>query len=167
VVAERFGEVAELWERLPRPFDAALAREREAANLIAGDRRDAGVSILTTVRQSLVDLGAVADAERVVATLRGFGVEVRGVQRGGRRSYGDELSPREIDVVSLLVSGLTNREIGELLVLSPKTIARHLDSARRKLSATSRTALAVKAVEAGILPDDPPLGMMRLKGIAR
>ena len=52
-------------------------------------------------------------------------------------------------------------------MLSPKTIARHLDSARRKLRVTSRTALAVKAVEAGIVPDEPPLGIVRLRGMAR
>ncbi len=166
-VAKRFRDVAETWQRLPRPFDAALAREREASNLIAGHHVEEGLELLTSVRQSLLDIGARADAERVVATLRGFGVEVRGVQRGGRRSYGDDLSPRELDVVSLLVSGLTNREIGELLVLSPKTIARHLDSARRKLSVSSRTALAVKAVEAGIVPEEPPLGIPRLRGMAR
>jgi DNA-binding CsgD family transcriptional regulator len=166
-VARRFRDVAATWERLPRPFDAALALEREANSLLAGNQADRGLHLLTGVRQSLVDLGALADAERVVSTLRGHGVDVRRVQRGGRRSYGNDLSPRELDVVSLLVSGLTNREIGELLVLSPKTVARHLDSARRKLSATSRTALAMKAVAAGILPDEPPLGLPRLRGIAR
>jgi DNA-binding CsgD family transcriptional regulator len=167
VVAQRFRNVAACWERLPRPFDAALAREREAQCLIAADRVEEGVTLLVDVRQALVDVGALADAERVVSTLRGLGVEVRGVQRGGRRSYGDALSPRELDVVQLLVSGLSNKEIGELLVLSPKTVARHLDSARRKLSVSSRTALAVKAVEAGIVPEEPPPGIPRLHGVAR
>lgn len=164
-VARRFRDVAASWQRLPRPFDAALAQEREAENLIAADMREEGLVLLGDVRAALIDIGALADAERVVATLRGHGVEARGVQRGGRRSYGDELSPRELDVVSLLVSGLTNKEIGKLLVLSPKTVARHLDSARRKLGVTSRTALAVKAVEAGIVPEEPPPGMPRLQGM--
>ncbi len=166
VVAGRFRVVAATWQRLPRPFDAALAREREAQCLISADNLEEAMTLLTDVRQALVEIGALADAERVVSTLRGFGVDVRGVQRGGRRSYGDELSPRELDVVSLLVSGLTNKEIAELLVLSPKTIARHLDSARRKLGVSSRTALAVKAVEAGIVPPDPPRGIPRLRGLA-
>ncbi|MGI8700858.1 MAG: helix-turn-helix transcriptional regulator [Nocardioidaceae bacterium] len=165
-VARRFRDVAATWQRLPRPFDAALAREREADNLIASGAKEEGSALLNDVRSALIDLGALADAERVVSTLRGLGVEVRGVQRGGRRSYGDELSPRELDVVHLLVSGLTNKEIGKLLVLSPKTIARHLDSARRKLGVTSRTALAVKAVEAGIVPDEPPRGIPRLHGLS-
>lgn len=164
VVARRFRDVAASWQRLPRPLDAALAQEREAEHLITAKQRDEGLRLLGDVRNTLVDLGALADAERVVSTLRGLGAEVRGVQRGGRRSYGDDLSPRELDVVSLLVSGLTNKEIGKLLVLSPKTIARHLDSARRKLGVTSRTALAVKAVEAGIVPDEPPAGIPRRQG---
>lgn len=164
-VARRYRDVAATWQRLPRPYDAALAREREGEHLIYAGKLEAGIALLSEVRQTLVDLGALADAERVVSTLRGHGVDVRGVQRGGRRSYGDDLSPRELDVLSLLVSGLTNKEIGDLLVLSPKTIARHLESARRKLSVTSRTALAVKAVEEGIVPEEPPMGMPRLHGL--
>lgn len=163
-IARRYRDVAATWQRLPRPYDAALAREREAEYLIYAGKTDEGIGLLGEVRQALIDLGAPADAERVVSTLRSHGADVRGVQRGGRRSYGDDLSPRELDVLSLLVSGLTNKEIGDLLVLSPKTIARHLDSARRKLAVSSRTALAVKAVEEGIVPEEPPMGMPRLHG---
>jgi DNA-binding NarL/FixJ family response regulator len=167
VVARRFGDVATAWEGLPRPYDAALASERQADTLLeAGLRRDEALDLLVGVRQALVDLGAKADAERVVATLRRNGMDVRGVQHGGRRSYGDRLSPRELDVLKLVVQGCTNRAIAELLSLSPKTVARHLESARKKLDVTTRTALAVKATETGILPEDPPLGLPRLRNVA-
>ncbi|MFB9831453.1 response regulator transcription factor, partial [Actinoallomurus acaciae] len=91
------------------------------------------------------------DAARVMRTLRGHGVEVRPAARWSRRGYGDRLSPREVDVARLVVAGRTNREIAEVLFVSPKTVARHMDSAMRKLGVASRTALAVKVLEDGIV----------------
>jgi DNA-binding NarL/FixJ family response regulator len=58
-------------------------------------------------------------------------------------------------VVRILVGGATNREIALALTLSPKTVARHLESAMRKLEAPSRTALAVRVVEAGLVEPGP------------
>src|SRR5205823_11537228 len=51
-------------------------------------------------------------------------------------TYG--LSEREIEVLSLAADGLTNKQIGEKLFLSPHTIARHLANARAKLGASNR-----------------------------
>jgi DNA-binding CsgD family transcriptional regulator len=57
------------------------------------------------------------------------------------------LSEREIEVVQLAGTGLTNREIAERLSLSQHTIARHLSNARVKLGAANRTEAAVKLEE--------------------
>ena len=72
---------------------------------------------------------------------------------GGKCSAISSLIPlaRELDVVRLVVTGRTDREIGLALFLSPKTVANHVGSAMRKLQAVSRTALAVRAVEAGLV----------------
>ena len=43
------------------------------------------------------------------------------------------VSEREIEVLSLAGDGMTNRQIGEKLFLSPHTVARHLANARAKL----------------------------------
>jgi len=83
---------------------------------------------------------------------------------GGRPGYGNRLSPRERDVVGLLLEGLTNREIAGALSRSPSTVAAQLKSAMRKFGVTSRTALAVSVAQAGILPKDadpPPAGGAR------
>jgi DNA-binding CsgD family transcriptional regulator len=165
--SQRFHEVAQAWQSLPRPYDAALASERQALCLLQAGQLEGGLELLTGVRHDLIELGAIADAERVVATLRRQGADVRGVQRGGRRSYGNALSPRELEVLSVLVQGLTNREIADRLYLSPKTVARHLDSLRKKLEVTSRTALAVKAVESGLVPEPPGSPRPPLRGIAQ
>ena len=54
-----------------------------------------------------------------------------------------------------MATGRTNRQIAEVLYLSPKTVERHLSVAMRKLGVSSRTALAVRAADtdAGAGPD--------------
>jgi DNA-binding CsgD family transcriptional regulator/tetratricopeptide (TPR) repeat protein len=154
--AASFARAAAAWQALPRPYDALLARERQACCLLAAGRPETALPLLGQVRAELITLGALGDADRVVRTLREHGVAAKGPQRGGKRGLGDQLSPRELEVVRLLARGQTDREIAEVLVVSPKTVAYHLDSARRKLKAQSRTALAVTALAAGLVSGQPP-----------
>jgi DNA-binding CsgD family transcriptional regulator len=140
--ATLFGQAAAAWAALPRPYDALLARERQACCLFAAGRDESGVAVLTEVLRGLSRLGARGDAGRVARILRGHGADTRHVWRGGRRGYGDRLSPRELEVVRLAVTGQTNREIGQVLSRSPRTVAMQLGSAMRKLEVSSRTALA-------------------------
>lgn len=152
--AALFRRAASAWGKLPRPYEALLARERQAQCLLNAGEGGAGLALLTRLRDEMITLGARGDANRVVSTLREHGVAVRRPQRGGKRGYGDQLSPREVDVVRLVAIGHSNREIGEILTLSRKTVACHLDSAMRKLQVGSRTALAVRAVQVGIITDE-------------
>jgi DNA-binding CsgD family transcriptional regulator len=148
-----YESAARAWERLPRPYDALLARERMAACELAIGRREAALARLAETFQALHALGARGDAERVAGSLREQGMEVRREWRRGRRGYGDQLSPRELDVVRLVATGATNREVAAALSRSPKTVAGQLSSAMRKLGATSRTELAVVALRDGIVPE--------------
>ena len=66
------------------------------------------------------------------------------------RPQGPSFSPREIDCLSLLVLGHTDREIARSLSITHATVRFHLDSARRKSSARSRTHLAALAVSLGV-----------------
>lgn len=59
---------------------------------------------------------------------------------------GDDLSPRELDVLRLVVDGKTNAEIGSVLGISAKTVEKHLDSIYRKMNVVSRVEAAVIAV---------------------
>ncbi|MEU1203638.1 AAA family ATPase [Streptomyces sp. NPDC005813] len=72
-----------------------------------------------------------------------------GGRRGGRRGYGNQLSPREWEVVRLMLQGLTNRQIAFELSRSPSTVTAQLKSAMRKYGVTSRTALAVTVTQQG------------------
>jgi DNA-binding CsgD family transcriptional regulator len=147
--ADQLAEAADRLAELPRPYDAALARIRQAGCLVRVDSRRQAIAELKTAHAALVDLCAWSDVAAVETRLRQL--RVRGTGRSGRRAYGAQLSPRERDVVQLVAQGHTNRQISTELVLSAKTVANHVASARRKLDAPSRTALAVRAVAAGLI----------------
>ncbi|HEY1915554.1 MAG TPA: AAA family ATPase [Streptosporangiaceae bacterium] len=154
--ATLFGRAAAAWQALPRPYEALLARERQAGCLLAAGQDEAAVIMLAELRAGLTELGASGDADRVAGSLREHGVAVPQVWRGGQRGYGDKLSPRELEVVRFVSEGLTNREIAEALRRSPNTVDSQLRSAMRKLKVSTRTALAVKAIEVGAVPGDRP-----------
>jgi non-specific serine/threonine protein kinase len=61
------------------------------------------------------------------------------------------LTPRELDVLRLLAEGLSNREIGEALFISPETARRHATSIYAKLGVTTRTAAAAFAHRHGLV----------------
>ena len=65
------------------------------------------------------------------------------------------LSPRELDVVRLLIAGHNNHEIAQSLGLSQRTVHAHLSNAMRKTGTTTRTQLAVYALRAGLVPLAP------------
>ncbi|MFI5690956.1 ATP-binding protein [Kribbella sp. NPDC051586] len=148
--AALFGRSADVWRTLPRPYDALLAEQRHARCLLALGEEPA-LAALSKAFDELSGLGAGHAADIVQRILRDHGVATRKPGRGGRPSYGDQLSPRELDVVALVVDGLTNRQIADALVLSTQTVASHLHSAMRKLQVSSRTALAVSVVERGVI----------------
>ncbi|MGH9247232.1 MAG: response regulator transcription factor [Acidimicrobiales bacterium] len=110
--------------------------------------------LLSQVRTGLVDLGARIDADRVTRRLRGLGPDLRRRWRGGPKGYGDRLSPSELDVVRLLVVGRTRREIAQVLFKSPRTVDAQVRSAMRKFDVSSRVALALRAVESGLIETD-------------
>lgn len=150
-----FGRAARSWSALPRPYSELLAAERQGRSLLhVAGRHDEALSLLGTVQQRLHELGARWDGDRVAHLLRRHGVEVARVWRGGRRGYGDRLSPRELEVARLVTQGLTNRQAAEALFLSPRTVDRHLSAAMRKLGVASRTALAVAFTDPGDGPAD-------------
>ena len=63
----------------------------------------------------------------------------------------DGLTPREQEVLIHLAEGLNNPEVGELLGISPKTVARHRENIMRKLNLHSRTELVKYAIRKGII----------------
>jgi ATP/maltotriose-dependent transcriptional regulator MalT len=105
-------------------------------------RRDRRQTEARTYLRSAVDgfdaMGAGPWAERARQELRATG-ETRRQRIPERR---DQLSPQETQIAQLAADGLTNREIGERLFLSHRTIGSHLYRIFPKLGITSRAELA-------------------------
>jgi len=60
------------------------------------------------------------------------------------------LTPRELEVLGMLVEGWTNQAIASALVVAPRTVAAHVEHILVKLGAASRTLAAVRAVRTGL-----------------
>ena len=69
-------------------------------------------------------------------------------QRTGEHSI-LQLSPREKEVLALLARGLTNRQIGKALFISPVTVKVHVRHIFEKLGVSSRTEAALRAAQLG------------------
>jgi DNA-binding NarL/FixJ family response regulator len=66
------------------------------------------------------------------------------------------LTARELDVLRLAAAGATNREIGETLFISQKTVSVHVSRILAKLDARTRVEAAGLAQRIGLLDDDAP-----------
>jgi DNA-binding NarL/FixJ family response regulator len=66
-----------------------------------------------------------------------------------------DLTPRELDVLRLLVAGCETIEIGRRLHLSPSTVKHHVSSTFEKLGVENRVQAAVMAVREGLVDDEP------------
>jgi HD-GYP domain-containing protein (c-di-GMP phosphodiesterase class II) len=89
------------------------------------------------------------DAEAVEAVLGAAGHKVSR-RRGGPAG----LTPREIEVLRLLARGLSNKEIASRLVISPKTVANHVEHIYAKIDASTRATASLFAMQHGLLPED-------------
>ncbi len=73
------------------------------------------------------------------------------VTNAGTTAPTDSLSPREREILRLLVDGLSNQEIGAALFISPHTVAKHVANILAKLGVESRTAAATHALRQGLI----------------
>jgi DNA-binding NarL/FixJ family response regulator len=64
---------------------------------------------------------------------------------------GERLTVRELEVLRSLAGGLSDREIGDVLFISPRTVARHLHSIYQKLGVNSRSAATAYAHKQGLV----------------
>jgi DNA-binding CsgD family transcriptional regulator/tetratricopeptide (TPR) repeat protein len=93
------------------------------------------------------ELGAVPLTKRVARRLRALGLRVPPGPRETTRAHPAGLTNRQVEVLSLLVDGLTNAEIAQRLVVSPRTAEHHVAAVLTKLGATTRREAARRASE--------------------
>jgi DNA-binding CsgD family transcriptional regulator len=124
------------WQQADAPY--LLARARVLAGLACaalGDEEGSRLE-LDAARILFTRLGALPDLARIDA-LAGSGVSAR--------SHG--LTRRELQVLQLIADGKTNKAIAAQLVLSEKTIDRHVSNILAKLDVPSRTAATARAYQ--------------------
>jgi DNA-binding CsgD family transcriptional regulator len=122
-----------LWLGLDAPYEAARARV-----LIAGACRALGD-----------DDGAGFEEEAASLVFQQLGArhDLEGIGRDASVDHGIELSPRELQVLRLLSTGMTNPEIASELVISEFTARRHVQNIFAKLGVSSRVAATKFALE--------------------
>jgi DNA-binding NarL/FixJ family response regulator len=131
-----------MWQELAAPYEAARARELIGLACRALGDHDAAALELDAARAAFADVGAAIDRERVHAHLAL-------PDRHG-------LTTREVEVLTLVAAGKSNRDIAASLVISEHTVARHLQNIFAKLGVGSRTAAGAFAFAHGLV--DPSRG---------
>ncbi len=136
----------------PRPYPLAAACEDAGVALGRIGKTGEAVPLLNEAVAVYERLDAVRDVDRVQPALRSLGV--RRPRRAARRpAFGwDSLTPSELQVVDLAVTGLTNREIAERLFVSRRTVATHLEHVFQKLGHGNRVELTADAARRAATP---------------
>lgn len=130
-----FEDAADLFADAGGLFDSSLARLDLGEVLLACGRSTAAAAELTRAAKCLERMGAAHHAKRARMLLQR-------AQGGLTNGHSGTLSPREREVLALVAEGLTNAEIAERLVLSIRTVERHLATIYEKLHFEGRNARA-------------------------
>jgi DNA-binding NarL/FixJ family response regulator len=125
-----------LFNELEAPYEAARTRVLLAAACQQSKDEDAATLELNAARHVFQQLGAAPDLARLESSLL-----------KKRRPRHHTLTDREIDVLRLIASGITNRKIARQLSISEKTVARHISNIFIKLNLSSRTAATAYAFQ--------------------
>jgi len=130
-------QAAQLWTSLQAPYEAARARVLVGRAFRCLGDQDSATAELTAAHQSFTDLGVTTSREEAAKLLQ--------------RPTPGGLTQREHEVLRLVAAGNSNAEIARQLVLSEKTVARHLSNIFAKLDVSSRTAAVAYARDHALL----------------
>jgi DNA-binding CsgD family transcriptional regulator len=134
----RLREASDRWRELDAPYETAQVGVRIGEGCRALSDEEGALMEFRAALATFERLGARPDASRVRGLL------------SGQNAHLAVLSPREIEVLRLIVRGRTNAEIAAQLFLSERTIHRHVSNILTKLDVRSRTSAATYAVQHGL-----------------
>jgi ATP/maltotriose-dependent transcriptional regulator MalT len=124
------------WQEVEAPYEGARLRVIMARAYHALGDHDTAEMELDAAAHVFEKLGAAPDLREIAEVSR----------RSAARTAGG-LSAREVEVLRLVATGVTNREIANTLVISEKTVSRHISNILTKLGLSSRTAAAAYAYD--------------------
>jgi DNA-binding CsgD family transcriptional regulator len=122
-----------------RPFEQARTRLLYGEWLRRSQRRADAREQLLAAAGAFTEIGAAPWRERAEAELRAAGAAPPAVTPGDPLA---RLTPQELRVVRLAAGGVSNKQIGAQLFLSPRTVGYHLYKAFPKLGVATREELA-------------------------
>ncbi|HEY2917103.1 MAG TPA: AAA family ATPase [Candidatus Limnocylindrales bacterium] len=159
---EAWTKAAEAFAALEMPYQRAYAWWRGAeAELAARGNRDQAVAGLLEAHRLATTLGAGPLRGEIEAVARRARVDLDRQRQAANRPHKPDaafgLSARELEVLDLLVAGLTNREIAGRLFVSPKTVSTHVEHILAKLGVSRRTEAAAIAHRLGLVETRAPL----------
>jgi DNA-binding CsgD family transcriptional regulator len=129
----------QVWQELEAPYEAARVRELIGLVCRALGDEDTAALELDAARAGYAKVGAGPDLARIGGLIGASPREVNG------------LTERELEVLRLVAAGKTNKAIATALVLSERTIDRHVSNILAKLRVSSRAAATAFAYERGLL----------------
>ncbi|MBO0980676.1 AAA family ATPase [Microbacterium sp. SD291] len=126
---------------VPVTFRVVTRLELARALVQDGDRTEAA-SVIATASDLAESLGHA----ELIRAVGGF-ADAAGLRPSGHDggAEADQLTARERQVLALIAEGLSNRQIGERLFISVKTVSVHVSAVLRKLAVTTRTEAALAA----------------------
>jgi DNA-binding NarL/FixJ family response regulator len=138
---------------MPYPRAYALWRQAEAM-LVAGRSRGEARSILADARTIASELGAAPLLEHIAQLAQRAAIEFDDATPPETQARpeidGPQLTARELEVLKLLASGRSNREIAERLFITEGTAGTHVSHILSKLGVRGRTEAAALAHRLGI-----------------
>lgn len=143
-----FEDAVDLFKAGGAPFESARARIDLAETLAHRHRREAANREAEAARQALLEMGAAKEAERASRLLASIAQSP-----AGEAPNDLGFTAREMDVLGLLSAGRSNQEIAADLVLSVRTVERHISNIYQKLGLhgpAARTAAAARARHFGV-----------------
>jgi ATP/maltotriose-dependent transcriptional regulator MalT len=138
------GDAVELYERAGAPFESARARTALSNTLCSRGRFDAAAREAQIAKESFLRIGATKEADLVARQLSRIDAQ-RSASAGKQAG---ELTAREEEVLTLLAEGHSNQEIAASLVLSVRTVERHISNIYQKLGLEGRNARTAAAAYA-------------------
>ncbi|MBV9846345.1 MAG: AAA family ATPase [Kutzneria sp.] len=132
-------------------YERALARWRLAGALLAMEARDDAGRQLELARETADRLGAAPLGDAIAQLAKRARITMKNSGGPVRRDTVDLLTPRERSVLDLVATGRTNREVGEELYISEKTVSVHLSRIMAKLGVNRRAEAVATAYDRGLL----------------
>src|SRR5450830_721833 len=128
-------------------YEEARSRWRWAQALLEAGDRDLATAHAQIALDAATAMGAGPLTAAIVALARRGRLDLPGV----RAPAVDTLTGREAEVLALVAQGLTNRQVGERLFISGKTVSVHISNVLTKLGASGRTEAVAIAHRRGLL----------------